>query len=206
MAEAGQTSRTVAADAGITGSTIGPQGGTSAPAGRGGSSTSAQPGDLKSIASDVAGEIASTALEQSRGLLDAAKGSATSFVDQRKDTAAQSIADLASSLRETGNSFEEQPSLKAFVGTAADGLEQIATGIRDRSFAEIYADVETMARRQPLTFGAGAAIAGFLLARFIKSSAEELSEQNAVRARTGQARTAGRVRPAGTDAATTTRS
>jgi len=198
MAEIGQTNRT-AADAGVTGSTIKPQGGAGTSAGH----AAKEPGDLKSIATDVASEIASTALEQSRGLLDAAKGSATSFVDGRKDTAAQSIADLASSLRETGNSFEEQPSLKAFVGTAADGLEQIATGIRDRSFAEIYADVETMARRQPLTFGAGAAIAGFLLARFIKSSAEELSEQNAARAQSGQARTAGRARAAGTGAATT---
>jgi hypothetical protein len=200
MAEAGQTSRTMAADAGVTGSTIGPQGSNAGGgAGRGGSG-GAEPGDLKSIASDVASEIASSALEQSRGLLDAAKGTATSFADQRKETAAQSIADLASSLRETGNSFEEQPSLKAFVGTAADGLEQMASGIRDRSFAEIYGDIESMARRQPLTFGAGAAIAGFLLARFIKSSAEEFSEANATRAQT--ARTAGRPHGAGPGAAT----
>jgi hypothetical protein len=202
MAEAGQTSRTIAADAGVTGSTIGPQGtsagGRAGGAGRGG----AEPGDLKTSASDVASEIANTAVEQSRGLLDAAKGSATSFADQRKDTAAQSIADLASSLRETGNSFEEQPSLKAFVGTAADGLEQIATGIRDRSFSEIYADIESVARRQPLTFGAGAAIAGFLLARFIKSSAEEMQEVNAARAQAGQARGTGRARAAGAGATT----
>ena len=198
MAEAGQTSRTTAADAGITGSSIGPQG-TNAGAGTAGGARG-EPGDLKSIASEVASEIASTAVEQSRGLLDAAKGTATSFADQRKDTAAQSIADLASSLRETGNSFEEQPSLKAFVGTAADGLEQIATGIRDRSFAEIYADIESVARRQPLTFGAGAAIAGFLLARFIKSSAEELQEVNA-RAQAGRTGGAGRARAAGTGAA-----
>ncbi len=198
MAEAGQTNRTTAADAGATGSAIGPQGGPTASASRG-TKASGETGDLKSIASDVASEIASTALEQSRGLLDAAKGTATSFADERKDTAAQSIADLASSLRETGNSFEEQPSLKAFVGTAADGLEQIATGIRDRSFAEIYGDIEAVARRQPLTFGAGAAIAGFLLARFIKSSADELSEANATRA---ESRTAGRPRGAGPGAAT----
>ena len=192
MAEAGQTSRTTAADAAITGSSIGPQGANAGARG--------EPGDLKSIASEVASEIASTAVEQSRGLLDAAKGTATSFADQRKDTAAQSIADLASSLRETGNSFEEQPSLKAFVGTAADGLEQIATGIRDRSFAEIYADIESVARRQPLTCGAGAANAGFLLARFIKSSAEELQEVNA-RAQAGRTGGAGRARAAGTGAA-----
>jgi hypothetical protein len=197
MAEAGQTSRTVAEDSGVVGSSIGPQGGGAT---AGAASRKPEPGDLTSIASDVASEIASTAAEQSRGLLQAAKGTATGFADQRKDTAAQSIADLASSLRETGESFEEQPSLKAFVGSAADGLDQLATGLRDRSFSEIYADVEAMARRQPLTFGAGAAIAGFLLARFIKSSAEEMSEANAARAQTAQARGTGRARAAGTGA------
>ena len=190
MAEAGQTTRATAEDARVTGGTIGPQGGTRAGIAAG---TSAEPGDLKSIASDVAGEIANTAAEHGRGLLQAAKGTATSFADQRKDTAAQSIADLAASLRDTGESFEEQPSLKAFVGSAADGLDQLASGLRDRSFAEIYADVETMARRQPVAFGAGAAIAGFLLARFIKSSAEELSDANA---RAAQARSASRARAA----------
>ncbi|MGA0599003.1 hypothetical protein [Enterovirga sp. CN4-39] len=190
MAEAGQTSRTVAGNTGTPGATIGTTG-----AGPGTGAKQAEPGDLKTIASDVASEIAHTAAEQSRGLLQAARGTATGFVDQRKDTAAQSIADLASSLRETGNTFEEQPSLKAFVGSAADGLDQLATGLKERSFADIYADVEALARRQPITFGAGAAIAGFLLARFIKSSAEELSEANAARAR---ARSNVRPRTAGT--------
>ncbi len=186
MAEAGQTSRTVAGNAGTPGATIGT---------KGAGSQQGEPGDLKTIATEVASEIAHTAAEQSRGLLQAARGTATGFVDQRKDTAAQSIADLASSLRETGNTFEEQPSLKAFVGSAADGLDQLATGLKERSFADIYADVEALARRQPITFGAGAAIAGFLLARFIKSSAEELSEANAARAR---ARSNVRPRTAGT--------
>jgi hypothetical protein len=187
---------------GTGGGSAGARTGTGSTGGGSGGSGAAQPGDLKSIASDVASEIANTATEQGRGLLQAARGSATSFVDQRKDTAAQSIADLASSLRDSGKGFEEQPSLKAFVGTAADGLEQLATGLRERSFGDIYGDVEAMARRQPVTFAAGAAIAGFLLARFIKSSAEEMAENNAARARSVQAggtsRAAGRPHaPAG---------
>jgi hypothetical protein len=191
MAEAGQTIRTTSANAGMPGSTGAPQGGMGASGtGTGGA---ADAGDLKSIASDVASEIANTAAEQGRGLLQAATGTAAGFADQRKETAAQSIADLAASLRETGDNFEEQPSLKAFVGSAADGLEQLATGLRDRSFADLYADVEAVARRQPMTFGAGAAVAGFLLARFIKSSAEELSEINA----RNQAARAGGTRQAG---------
>ncbi len=193
-------------NSGATGSSGAGAGGSGGMSGGGTGSTgrsgSAQPGDLKSIASDVASEIANTATEQGRGLLQAARGSATSFVDQRKDSAAQSIADLASSLRETGGGFEEQPSLKAFVGTAADGLEQLATGLRERSFGDIYGDVEAMARRQPVTFAAGAAVAGFLLARFIKSSAEEMSVNNAARAQSARTGGAGRQQGSGTGAGT----
>jgi hypothetical protein len=194
MAEAGQTSRVVAEDARVVGSSLGPQGGKATGA--------AEPGDLKTIATDVAGEIANAAAEGGRGLLQAAKGTATSFADQRKDTAAQSIADIAASLRDTGETFGEQPSLKAFVGTAADGLDQVANGLRDRTFAELYGDLEAMARRQPVTFGAGAAIAGFLLARCIKSSAEEMSEANAARAQASAARSPARARSGGSGPAT----
>jgi hypothetical protein len=89
------------------------------------------------------------------------------------------------------------------VGTAADGLEQLATGLRERSFGDIYGDVEAMARRQPVTFAAGAAIAGFLLARFIKSSAEEMAENNAARAQSVRAnRAAGRPHAAAGGAGT----
>lgn len=167
------SNRAMAEDSDIVGSSLGPQG-AGASAGRPQPSASA---DLGGIAGDIAG----TAAAQGRVLLESAKGQAVSFADQRKDSAAQSIASIASSLRDTGKGFEEQPNLQTFVASAADGLDQLATGLRDRSFAELYGDIEAYARRQPVVMAAGAAIAGFLLARFIKSSADELSDANARR-------------------------
>ena len=184
MADSAQTGRTIAEDAGVVGNNLGPQGSTYSTGGTGtGTQGGNDPEDLKSIATGLASDIASTAKEQGRTLLDSAKGQATSFADQRKDTAAQSIADLASSLRDTSGNFREQPSLQAFVGSAADGLDQLASGLRDRSFGDIYDDLESFARRQPVALGAGAALVGFFLARFIKSSAEEMAEAGAARAR-----------------------
>ncbi len=104
--------------------------------------------------------------------------SAVALANARND-AAQSVADLASSLRETGKSFGERPNIQAFVGTAADGLDQLTTGLKERSFTDIYADIEAYARRSPATVGAVAVVAGFLLARFIKSSAEDLQDSRA---------------------------
>lgn len=134
--------------------------------------------DLKSDATELTGlasDIASTAVNHGKQILDAARGQATGFLDQRKNDTAQSISDLASSLRDSGKTFEDRPNILSFMGSAADGLEQLADGIRDRSFAEIYADAEDFARRKPLVLGAATIAAGFLLARFIKSSADELA-------------------------------
>ena len=169
--------RAAAEDSDIVGSSLGPQGGAGSASGRRASS----PGDFGTVASDLAG----TAAEKSRELLESAKDQAASFADQRKDVAAQSIANIAASLRDTGKGFEEQPNLQSFVSSAADGLDQFATGLRDRSFADLYGDIESYARRQPVAVAALAAAAGFLLARFIKSSAEELSDVNARKTHAG---------------------
>ena len=137
---------------------------------------------LDDVANDVKGaasDLKAAALEQGRGLYENARKEATSFADRRKDDAAQSVADIASSLRETGRTFEDRPNIQAFVSGAADGLDQLASGLKDRSFADIYTDVEAYARRSPLVVGATAVAAGFLLARFIKASADNLSEASA---------------------------
>jgi hypothetical protein len=187
-----QANRTTAEDSDLVGSSLGPQGST-APRATGGKEPTV--GDITGIATGLAGDLADAAKEQGKNLLESAKGQATTFADQRKDNAAQSIAEIASSLRETGGGFEDRPSIKAFVGTAADGLDQLADGIRDRSFAEIYADMESFARRQPVTVGAAAVLAGFLLARFIKSSSEELSEASSAARAQAEAQQRSRARP-----------
>lgn len=136
----------------------------------------AEAGGLASEAKAVAGDLRSAAIEQGRQLYEGAKLQATSYADERKNEAASSVSDIASSLRETGKGFGERPNIQAFVDNAADGLEQLASGLRERSFAELYGEAESYARRSPALVGVAAAAAGFLLARFIKSSADELSE------------------------------
>lgn len=127
-------------------------------------------------ASGTVGDLKDAALEHGKTLLEGAKQQATSFVDRYKDDAAQTVSDLASTLRHSGKGFEERPNIQAFVHTAADGLEQLATGLRDRSFAELYGEAEGYARRSPLIVGAAALAAGFVLARFIKSSSDGMQE------------------------------
>jgi ElaB/YqjD/DUF883 family membrane-anchored ribosome-binding protein len=144
--------------------------------------------DLAGTASNLAG----AALDQGRNLLGTARDQATTYVDRRKDEAADSVASLAESLRNSGEAFEGRESIQAFVESAADGLEQLADNIRERSFTELYGEVETFARNRPVAVGAVSLVAGFLLARFVKSSAEGMAGSGA---RAAAARGPGRPAP-----------
>jgi len=129
--------------------------------------------DWDALKGDV-GDIAGAAVERSRYFIDSAREQATDYVDRRKDDIAQSVADFATSLRESTHSFDERPNIRAVVDTAAEGLEQLADTIRERTFADFFNDFEDVVRRRPATVAAVTVAVGFLTARFIKSTAEDM--------------------------------
>jgi uncharacterized membrane protein YgcG len=130
----------------------------------------AAPG-LDDLKEDVS-EMADAAVRRGRHFVDSARAQAIDYVDRRKNDAAQSVADVANSLREATKPFDDRPNIRAFADTAADGLDQLAESIRERSFEDIYGEVEEVIRRRPLAVGAAAMLVGFMAARFLKSSAE----------------------------------
>lgn len=127
------------------------------------------PADLSALRGDVEG-IANTAVERGRGLAAAARDQAGIYVEQRKGDAVQSVNGFAHALRESGTTFDDRPNIKAFFDSAADGLEQLAGSIEQRSAADFYEDAEAIARRSPVAVAVAALAAGFLAARFIKAS------------------------------------
>jgi hypothetical protein len=129
--------------------------------------------DWDALKDDV-GDIAGVAVERSRYFIDSAREQATDYAGRRKDDVAQSVADFATSLRESTRSFDERPNIRAVVDTAAEGLEQLADSIRERTFADIFNEFEDVVRRRPATVAAVSVAVGFLAARFIKSTAEDL--------------------------------
>jgi ElaB/YqjD/DUF883 family membrane-anchored ribosome-binding protein len=129
--------------------------------------------DWDALKGDV-GDIADAAVERSRYFIDTAREQATDYVDRRKDDIAQSVADFATTLRESTHSFDERPNIRAVVDTAAEGLEQLADSIRERTFADFFNEFEGVVRRRPATVAAVSVAVGFLAARFIKSTAEDL--------------------------------
>jgi hypothetical protein len=146
--------------------------------------------DWDALKGDV-GEIAGVAVERGRHFLDSAREQATVYVDRRKDDVAQSVADFATSLRESTSSFDDRPNIRAVVDSAAEGLDQLADTIRERSFADIFNNAEDVIRQRPAAVAAVTVAIGFLAARFIKASAEGLRQDHVYQ---GQGRQGGQRR------------
>ncbi len=129
--------------------------------------------DWDALRDDV-GDMAGAAVERGRYFIESAREQASDYADRRKGDIAQSVADFATSLRDSTHGFDERPNIRAVVDSAADGLEQLADSIRDRTFADIFNDFEEVVRQRPATIAAVSVAVGFLAARFLKSTAEDL--------------------------------
>ncbi|WP_425352621.1 hypothetical protein [Methylobacterium terrae] len=128
---------------------------------------SAEWNDLRS---DVR-QLGDVAMERGFSLVESAREQVHGYVDRRKGDAAQSVSDLAQALRDSGGKLDQQPNVKAFFDSAAEGLEQLSGSIRERSFEDFYGEVEAVARRRPAAVAVATFLTGFLAARFIKASA-----------------------------------
>lgn len=136
---------------------------------------------------DEVTEIAGTAVERGRHLLgsslDSAKQQGIGYLDQRKDELAERVAEFGRALRNAMSEFDDRPAIRSFVDSAAGGVEQFSDAMRARSFNEIFEDVEELVRRRPAAAAGATMMVGFLIARFIKSSAEGIREAEARRRR-----------------------
>ena len=77
---------------------------------------------------------------------------------------------MAEAIRASGSGFAEQPNVKAFFDSAAEGIEEFSEGISHRTFSELYDEVDAAVRRHPGVTVAAAALAGFALFRWFSAS------------------------------------
>jgi hypothetical protein len=113
--------------------------------------------------------------------VDTAKQQATSVAAGRKDQTAQSLSTMAQTLRESGQQLQDQGEGAAgqVITRAADGVERFSGYLQSRTINDIVAEVENIARRQPVAFVGGAIALGFALSRFLKSSPPSSGSQGA---------------------------
>jgi hypothetical protein len=147
------------------------------------------------------------AKERAAQMATQAKEQGKAFAARQKDAAAAQVDSVASAVRDTAQRMENGQSgqVGRYVGMAADRLESFGRQLREKDIDTLIEDAQGFARRSPMAFFGGSVVAGFLLARFLRSSAgrEERGTGPAMQTSSGarQHESALPSSPAGTQAA-----
>ena len=132
----------------------------------------AQAGEAASRVRDEAAGAYADVKAEAAGVVDAARERAEGFAEQQKHAGADRAEGLARAVHRAAEELQgTSPQLAQYVRQAAASVHHLSRDMRGRSVGDLLGDVEGMARRQPLAFFGAAALAGFALSRFLKSSA-----------------------------------
>jgi hypothetical protein len=99
----------------------------------------------------------------------AAQKAAMSLVDEQKSRAADRVSAVADALHAAARTLERShsPVAAEYAASTARQIESFVDSIRRRHWTEIAADLEELARDQPVRFIAGAVLCGFIVGRLL---------------------------------------
>ncbi|MET9801147.1 hypothetical protein [Streptomyces sp. NPDC006368] len=128
------------------------------------------------LVGDKAAEVADTAKEQAAGVAHEATVQARDLVGELRDQLqgqaqsqtqrlAENVRRLADELRDMSESGKPDSTASSVVRQIADGGRQVASRLEQRGPDGLISDLQDFARRRPGVFLAGAALAGFAVAR-----------------------------------------
>ncbi len=128
------------------------------------------------LVGDKAAEVAGTAKEQAAGVAHEATAQARDLVGELRDQLqgqaqsqtqrlAENVRRLADELRDMSESGKPDSTASGLVRQIADGGHQAASRLERRGPDGLITDLQDFARRRPGVFLAGAALAGFAVAR-----------------------------------------
>lgn len=139
--------------------------------------------DMKKTVNRAADE----AVNSGREALDQAQGRIRSLLEQQTGRAADQLGGVANALHKAAEQLnaENGGMVADYAEQAAGRVERVADMLRDATIDDIVGEVEGFARRQPEVFIGAAFAAGFLVARFIKSSGERRMHRASTALRSG---------------------
>jgi hypothetical protein len=113
-------------------------------------------------AKDYAKDVAGRAKEQGRAMFD-----------EQKESAAGTVNSAANAFRNTAQQLQGEGRTETgrYVEMFADQLQSLGYRLHNQNLDGLIREVEDFGRRSPGTLLAGSVIAGFVLTRFLKSSA-----------------------------------
>lgn len=117
--------------------------------------------------SGVAHDMKTTAREAAGHVMEEARD----FAEAQRAAGADNVARLGRAVHGAAEQLgKDLPQAAGFIHSAADTLQSASSTLRERSIEEMVAGFSSFARRQPAAAFAGSVLAGFALARFLKSS------------------------------------
>jgi hypothetical protein len=127
---------------------------------------------LRSTAEQVTEQVKAKAGELAKDTADEVRDRARSLADQQKHAAVGRVEGIAHALRTASDELRDQgqPMVAEYSRYAAEGLESMARSLDRREVGDFVGGIEQFARERPVAFLGGAMVAGFALARFMKSS------------------------------------
>lgn len=135
--------------------------------------------ESRSRIGSVLHKVQDKAVEAKDAVVAGAGSTLTAMKDlavDKADAARSSLSDvgerLAATLERASTESDGDALKSRMLTSVAQGLTSASDALRQRSVADLTADVKALARKHPGAFMAAAAVVGFAAARFVRSSAE----------------------------------
>ena len=123
------------------------------------------------VARDTGESIADAARGQFGDAIDPLRDTMRKIADRQKDAGAGQMEHIAKAVHGAADELEHDlPTAAEYIHQAAGRLERASARMRDGDVDELMHACGDFARRRPGAFFGGAVLAGFALARFLKSS------------------------------------
>lgn len=161
-----------------------------------------QAGAVASTATSEARAVASEAADEAKNLVADARQQLRMQADEQSKKVASLVGDIGSQLRSMANAGETGVA-KDLVTGVADQAEQMSRRLGDGGLDRTLEDARRLARNRPGLFLAGAALAGFVVARVARAADTDSLRQAAAPSASGNGHdtTSGPREPQGTIAA-----
>lgn len=125
--------------------------------------------DIKSEAEAEIGALAEEGQRRAGEMADEAK----SYANDQKNVLADQLGSVAKALHKTAGELEQENATTAgYAHRIADGIDRLTKDVKSRDVDGLVGMAEDFGRKQPATFLAVSALAGFAASRFLKASAE----------------------------------
>lgn len=127
--------------------------------------------DFVTVAGEALRSTVDAATTQASELFANVSDELSETIGKEKQRGADSVLGIAQAITIAAEELDQQsPGLAGNLKKAARSIESLSEGIKSRNLRELSDEVGNLARRQPGIFFAGAVIAGFTLARFLRST------------------------------------